>query len=76
MYTLDGCTDHRSLLQFVLNKDNLENTVVMVVLDYLRPWSMLQSLEHWMKIIEGHILSLNSPKLETLQQKGLFPWTI
>lgn len=69
VYTLDGSTDHRTLLQFVVSKETLENIVVVIVLDYLRPWTMLQSLEHWMKTLEAHLQSLGSPKLEELQKK-------
>ena len=71
MYVLDGSTDHRTLLQFVVNKETLENIVVVIVLDYLRPWTMMQSLDHWMKTLDAHVQSLGSPKLEELQKKSI-----
>ena len=71
IYTLDGCTDHRTLLQFVVHKETLDSTLAMIVLDYQRPWSMLQSLDYWMKTLENHISSLSSSRLDELKQKGM-----
>lgn len=69
VYTLDGCTDHRTLLQFVVNKETLDSLVVMIVLDYQRPWTMLQSFEYWMKTLDSHIGSLGVARLDELKQK-------
>ncbi len=78
VYTLDGSTDQRTLLQFVVNKDTLDSIVVVVVLDTLRPWLMLESLDHWMKALETHVASLGAPNLDDLKKKGwnltIFKW--
>lgn len=69
VYTLDNSADYANLLPFVLNKETLESFLVMVVLDLQRPWTALGSLTHWMKVVDAHIKSINSPRLDELKLK-------
>eukprot|EP00047_Mylnosiga_fluctuans_P015253 m.44694 g.44694 ORF g.44694 m.44694 type:complete len:453 (+) comp5838_c0_seq2:22-1380(+) len=69
VYTLDGSTDQRALLQFVVNKETLDSLVVVVVVDMLRPWQMLESLDHALKTLEAHVASLNVPQWDDMKKK-------
>jgi hypothetical protein len=71
IYTLDNSSDYKSLLPFVINKENLESFLVVIVLDMSRPWTVLQSLDHWLKVIDTHIKSLDAPNVDELRGKGV-----
>ncbi len=38
VYTLDGFEGHSNLLEFVLDKDTVQETAAVIVLDMSRPW--------------------------------------
>ena len=58
VWILDGVVYHRHLLEFALKKDTLPNTLVAIVVDLSRPWSVMESLEKWVDVVSNHISSL------------------
>eukprot|EP00048_Salpingoeca_helianthica_P024260 m.30856 g.30856 ORF g.30856 m.30856 type:complete len:446 (-) comp9274_c0_seq2:311-1648(-) len=69
VYTLDNSSDYKSLLPFVMTKENLETFLVVIVLDMSRPWTALQSLDQWLKVLDTHMKSLEAPNLDELRAK-------
>ena len=70
VYTLDGSTDQRSILPFIINKDNLDSYIVVIVLDMLQPWRLLESLKLHMQLLASHIATLGGDNLERLKKKS------
>ncbi|CAM9366053.1 unnamed protein product [Discosporangium mesarthrocarpum] len=50
--------EFENLLGKVLRADNLEHTMVLVGLDLSKPWELMDSLERWTNVLEGHMNSL------------------
>lgn len=65
VFSLCGDKDHALLLDHVLNKDNIDSTVAIVVVDLTRPWSILNSVKKWFGVLEDRINALGAgEKLE------------
>ena len=61
VWILDGVVWHSQLLPFVLKKDLLRHTMVMIVVDLSQPWNVMESLERWAEVVQKHINSLQVP---------------
>ncbi|RKP13471.1 dynein light intermediate chain-domain-containing protein, partial [Piptocephalis cylindrospora] len=46
---------HPTLLPFALNADSLANTAVIIVLDWQRPWSWVESLQRWLSVLSDGV---------------------
>ncbi|KAF9183654.1 hypothetical protein BGZ51_003883 [Haplosporangium sp. Z 767] len=71
LYQIAG--SHRSyhaLLKYCLNTKTIADSVVMIVLDWSRPWTFMETLHRWVKVLETAI--------EQICQEGAVPtakWT-
>jgi dynein light intermediate chain 1 len=61
VWILDGVVYHSTLLEFAMKKENIKNTMAVIVVDLSKPWSILESLECWAKVLAEHIDSLQVP---------------
>ena len=61
VWILDGVVWHSQLLPFVLKRDTLSHTMVMIVVDLSLPWNVMDSLEQWAEVVRKHINSLQVP---------------
>ncbi|CAG8513588.1 12728_t:CDS:2 [Racocetra fulgida] len=43
---------YQSLLHFALNSTTLPDSLVVIVLDWARPWTFVETLQRWIKFIE------------------------
>jgi dynein light intermediate chain 1, cytosolic len=55
----DGDGACNGLLKFALNEENFEHTVVAFVVSMSTPWTIMDSLKKWAKILTDHINQLN-----------------
>lgn len=56
IYQLAGSEDaYRPLLKFALNYKTLPDSLVVVVLDWTRPWTFIETLQRWIKFVESSI---------------------
>ncbi|CAJ0840165.1 2181_t:CDS:10 [Entrophospora sp. SA101] len=56
IYQLAGSEDaYRPLLKFALNYKTLPDSLVVIVLDWTRPWTFIETLQRWIKFIESSI---------------------
>eukprot|EP00658_Telonema_sp_P-2_P001537 TRINITY_DN1056_c0_g1_i2.p1 TRINITY_DN1056_c0_g1~~TRINITY_DN1056_c0_g1_i2.p1 ORF type:complete len:344 (-),score=103.12 TRINITY_DN1056_c0_g1_i2:98-1048(-) len=49
--------DHASLLKFALKPQDLAGTMVLIMVDFSRPWSMHSSVQTWLQIIQQALLA-------------------
>lgn len=61
VWILDGVVWHSQLLSFVMKRDTLRHTMVMIVVDLSQPWNVMDSLERWAEVVQKHINSLQVP---------------
>lgn len=67
---LDGDPSHANLLKFALNENNYEHTLVILTVSMTAPWSWLDQLQNWIKVLADHVNELkinagNVPHLRT-----------
>ncbi len=72
VWILDGVVWHSQLLPFVLTRDTLPHTTVLLVADLSQPWGILESLERWAQVVRNHISTLNIPpkELKNMEDKS------
>lgn len=58
VWILDGDPGHNNLLKYALNESNYAHTLVILTLSMTTPWSWVEQLQHWIKILEHHIAEL------------------
>merc|ERR1712205_79564 len=56
VWKLNGAEQHQ-LLQFALNPQMLLSTVVMVVVDFSKPWTFQASVEEWLRLLREQLLA-------------------
>lgn len=71
VWQLEGERQHNSLLKFALNAENIHKSVVLITLDFSKPWDIVQTLENWLEEVTGLIksLRLTSKVTEPLRNK-------
>ncbi|XP_077983338.1 cytoplasmic dynein 1 light intermediate chain 2-like isoform X2 [Glandiceps talaboti] len=65
VWILDGDTRHERLLKFALTPDSIEHTLVLITVDMSRPWTIMESLNKWARILRDHIDLLQVPPEKT-----------
>lgn len=75
VWILDGNYQwKRDLLKFALNAENFADTTILLLVSMTKPWDIMNSLQHWVEVLEAHIKSLNlDPKvLENFREQSKF----
>lgn len=73
VWILDGNYQwKRDLLKFALNAENFADTTVLLLVSMTKPWDIMNSLQHWVDVLEAHIKTLNlDPKvLENFREQS------
>ncbi|CAG8533186.1 10213_t:CDS:2 [Ambispora leptoticha] len=61
LYQLAGSQPaYHSLLRFVLNVTTLPDSLVVIVLDWARPWTFAETLQRWIKVLESAIQNVKA----------------
>ncbi|KAG5461124.1 MAG: hypothetical protein BJ554DRAFT_6730, partial [Olpidium bornovanus] len=47
---------YRSLLSFAINADTLPDSLVVITLDWTRPWRFVETLQRWLSVFEESVL--------------------
>ncbi|SAM04932.1 hypothetical protein [Absidia glauca] len=50
--------DHMSLLRFVLNAEMIQDTMILIALDWSQPWNFVSRLQQWIQVIHHTIFDL------------------
>ena len=53
IFTLNGNQENSQMLQAVVSKETLADTLVMIVVDLSRPWTIPDSLARWSHVLVG-----------------------
>ncbi|XP_076042087.1 dynein light intermediate chain isoform X2 [Oratosquilla oratoria] len=59
VWVLDGDPHHAELLEFALNEDNFEDTLVMLTVSMTTPWGIMDQLHTWASTLQDHLDKLN-----------------
>ncbi|XP_042224102.1 cytoplasmic dynein 1 light intermediate chain 2-like isoform X2 [Homarus americanus] len=59
VWVLDGDPKHAELLEFSVNADNLEHTLVLLSVSMTTPWAIMDQLHTWASTLQDHIDKLN-----------------
>jgi dynein light intermediate chain 1 len=68
--------DHMSLLRFVLNAEMIQDTMILIALDWSQPWNFVSRLQQWIQVIHHTIFDLykhnpnHKQSMESLCQNG------
>lgn len=68
----DGDASSPGLLKFALNETNFENSMVALVVSMSTPWSIIESLNKWAKILTDHINRLDISDTKRNVNKKMF----
>ncbi|CAG8571924.1 3151_t:CDS:10 [Diversispora eburnea] len=61
LYQLAGSQEaYQSLLRFALNSSTLPDSLVVIVLDWARPWTFVETLQRWAKFLEKGIENIKT----------------
>ncbi|CAB4486647.1 dynein light intermediate chain [Rhizophagus irregularis] len=61
IYQLAGSHEsYQSLLRFALNSSTLPDSLVVIVLDWARPWTFIETLQRWIKFLEVGIENIKT----------------
>lgn len=55
VWVLDGDPGHSNLFKFALNESNYAHTLVILTVSMTTPWSWLDQLQNWMKLLADHV---------------------
>ncbi|KAI9199311.1 dynein light intermediate chain-domain-containing protein [Polychytrium aggregatum] len=72
IYQIAGDTQYQSAIPHVLDAEAICDALIVVVLDWNKPWSFVESLEKWLSSLEDQIKTIcskNKGQLEELQER-------
>jgi dynein light intermediate chain 1 len=72
MYTVpSSASAHLSLLpHFLPPKNSLTNTLIMIVLDWSKPWTFVDQLETWMEWVNTWVQGDGARELEVAREEN------
>lgn len=76
VWILDGDPGHTNLLKYALNESNYAHTLVILTLSMTTPWSWVDQLEHWIKMLDDHIagLKIDPEERQQCRQRLVTVW--
>ena len=74
MWILDGDPRHAELLEFAVNEENLDDTLVVLTVSMTTPWDVMNQLHTWASTLQDHIdkLKLDPDKFMDQQNRSEF----
>jgi len=72
IWQLEGVEDYATLLPYALSKENWASSMVVVVLDLSKPWTLEASALKWLGLVQQawEALHLSPGERDELQEKG------
>lgn len=76
VWILDGDPGHTNLLRYALNETNYAHTLIILTVSMTTPWSWLEQMNHWIKILDDHVksLKLTAEEREEAQKHLVTRW--
>ncbi|KAF9927884.1 hypothetical protein FBU30_002806 [Linnemannia zychae] len=50
---------YHALLKYCLNTRTIADSVVLIVLDWAKPWTFMETLQRWIKVLEGALQQIS-----------------
>jgi len=73
IWEMEGNEKYGELLKYALNKDTIENSLVVLTLDFSKPWEFMNSLQKWVSILKASVDSIEQAKypMDDLREKNV-----
>ncbi|KAJ3044642.1 hypothetical protein HDV00_001568 [Rhizophlyctis rosea] len=68
LYNLSNDAAYQGLLRFALNLETLADSLVVLVLDWTRPWTFFDSLDRWLTLLERTIGSMSEQRRRLVEE--------
>ena len=74
VWILDGDGYHKDLLKYVITPEGIRNIIIVIVVDISKPWTIIDSLEQWTRILREHLhtLKLSAKELNEIEETCKF----
>ncbi|VDP93623.1 unnamed protein product [Echinostoma caproni] len=59
IWSLDGDPAQSHLLKFALNEPSVWHTMLLICVSLTDPWSIMNELQMWLRIVQQHVVRLN-----------------
>ncbi|XP_014677075.1 PREDICTED: cytoplasmic dynein 1 light intermediate chain 2-like [Priapulus caudatus] len=71
VWLLDGNPQHTNLFRYMLTKENLGDTLVLLTASMAQPWAIMDTLDTWCSLLQHHIngMGLDNSRLRECRQK-------
>lgn len=75
IWYLDADPSQSHLLRFALNESNIWHTMLLICVSLADPWSILNELQMWLRIVQQHVarLKLAPGELQALRCSSKWP---
>lgn len=76
VWILDGDPGHQNLLKFALHEKNYAHTLVILTISMTTPWSWLEQVQNWIKVLDDHAhsLKLTPEEKQEARQRLVTEW--
>lgn len=70
VWILDGDGYHKDLLKYVITPESIRNIVIILTIDISRPWTVMDSLEQWTRILREHLhkLKISAKEMNEIEE--------
>lgn len=72
IYQIASDTSYKSLVHHCLRAESLGDSLVVIVVDWSKPWGFMQTLDKWLSAVEQEVVAISKQKnvdLDALQSK-------
>ena len=66
----DGDIFHKELLKYVITPKSIRNVLIVIAVDMSKPWTIMDSLEQWTRVIREHLHSLKMSAKDLNEMEG------
>jgi dynein light intermediate chain 1, cytosolic len=76
-WVLEGVEEYSDLLRFALTRETWATSLVVVALDFSKPWTLEASARKWLQVLQRawDALALSPGERDELQERGADPCT-
>ena len=74
LWLLEGVQEYSDLLRFALSKETWRTSMVVIALDYSRPWTLESSALKWLRVLQQawEALPLSAGERDEAQEEGTY----
>ena len=76
VWVLDGDPSHNGLLRFCISEENFAHNLVLLVASMAQPWTIMESLQKWVTVLEDHIRRLKLIPEDKKEYEDSSKWSL